>query len=791
LFLALGVVAAVLCFYQWTVTSNSPDSQPLLAGPQGDYYQLLTDSLLHGHLYLDVAPDPILLRARDPFDPRQRIGAVLPHDVSFHGGHFYIYYGVTPVLLLRLPWRVATGHDLPQNYSVLIFVAAGYLAAAGTWFALRRRYFPESGTLALLSGLAALGLASMTHAVLRRSSIWEEPIAAGYCCAMLMVLCLYRALHSSRRAAWLAAAGLCLGLAIGARPNYAVAAPVLLVPLFWDWRHGRRDRPGSRWPDGIWWGRAAALAGAFGAVGLGLAWYNYARFGSPLELGTSYMFTNPYGSAGRNLGLRFLGFNAYVYYLAPAQWSRYFPFAKMIHSPPLPSGYSGMEFVYGLLPNFPFIGLALLAPLAWWRRPGADGETLREFAVAVAALFLTVGGLLVFFLSATARYMVDFAPALMLLAGLGLLGVERAAPRNLRTPVRVLAAAAAAFSGFVGIMLNVELHDLLRQSNPAAYRRLAHAFDTPVAATERLAGTRHGPLELSLQFPRRAAGTIEPLVTTGWEYESDFLFVRYLEGDLLQLGFDHANQPVIWGPALEVARERSHQLEVQMGSLFPPVGSPFFDRMSRFAAAGFTRWLRVTLDGQPVFDRIQDCYDASPGCIYLGGSPLQPPDFGRRFSGRLVSAHLGPIAFAPPLRPGYGTYEMTLVLPENFPLALPLVTSGRTGRADILLVRQVGPGKVRFGYDHWGIGSWESGDVPMASGVRHILRVALPGLRSPDSAPEPGPNLRLDLDGRPVWARDVPFYPERPEAFSFGENHLGASTCDTDFTGVILEVRRL
>jgi hypothetical protein len=791
LFLALAVVTAVLCFYQWTVTSNSPESQPLLAGAQGDYYQLLTDSFLHGHLYLDLAPDPILLRARDPFDARQRAGAVLPHDVSFHGGHFYIYYGVTPVLLLRLPWRVATGRDLPQNYAVLIFVAVGYLAAAGTWFALRRRYFPESGSLALLGGLTVLGLASMTHAVLRRSSIWEEPIAAGYCCAMLMILSLYQALHSSRRAAWLAAAGLWLALAIGARPNYAVAAPVLLVPLFWDWRRARRARSGSYWPDGIWWRRAAALVGAFAVVGLGLAWYNYARFGSPVELGTSYMFTNPYGSAGRNLGLRFFGFNAYVYYLAPAQWSRYFPFAKMIHSPPMPSGYSGMEFVYGLLPNFPFVGAALLAPLAWRRRPEGEGESLRMFTAAVTVLFLTVGALLVFFLSATARYMVDFAPALMMLAGVGLLGAERACAEGVRTVVRTVAVAAAAVSVFVGIMVNFELHDLLRQSNPAAYRRLAHFFDTPVAAIERLAGTRHGPLELTLQFPRRPAGTIEPLVTTGWEYESDFLFVRYLEGDSLQLGFDHATQPVIWSPVLAIARERPHQLEVQMGSLFPPVGNPFFDRMSHFAATGFMRWLRVTLDGQPVFDRIQDCYDASPGSIFVGGSPKQPPDFGRRFSGQLVSTQIGSIAFAPPLEPGYGRYDLTLVLPEDFPLALPLVTSGRTGRADILLVRQVGPGKVRFGYDHWGVGSWESGDVSMASGVKHIVRVTLPGLSDPESAPHAGPNLQLDLDGHQAWARDVPFYPVPPKEFAFGENHLGASTCDTEFTGVLLDVKRL
>ena len=65
-------------------------------------------------------------------------------------------------------------------------------------------------------------------------------------------------------------------------------------------------------------------------------------------------------------------------------------------------------------------------PLAWRNRSGQAGLVLRWFVTAAALLFgtsvLTVG----LFWSASFRYEVDFLPALLLLAVVGILGLERA-----------------------------------------------------------------------------------------------------------------------------------------------------------------------------------------------------------------------------------------------------------------------------------------------------------------------------------------------------------------------------
>jgi tetratricopeptide (TPR) repeat protein len=123
--------------------------------------------------------------------------------------------------------------------------------------------------------------------------------------------------------------------------------------------------------------------------------------------------------------LRYLWFNFRVYFLEPARWSGRFPFVHEIAVPPLPAGYYGVPLSFGILTNIPLVWLALAVPLAWRRRSSQEASILRWFIVAVALLFgicaLTTG----LFCYADIRYAVDFLPALLLLAVVGILGLER------------------------------------------------------------------------------------------------------------------------------------------------------------------------------------------------------------------------------------------------------------------------------------------------------------------------------------------------------------------------------
>jgi tetratricopeptide (TPR) repeat protein len=94
--------------------------------------------------------------------------------------------------------------------------------------------------------------------------------------------------------------------------------------------------------------------------------------------------------------------------------------------PLLPAGYAQARSPFGVLTNIPLVWLVLAVPLAWRSQSEQAASIMRWFVTAVALLFgicaLTVG----LFWSSSFRYEVDFLPALLFLAVVGVLGLERA-----------------------------------------------------------------------------------------------------------------------------------------------------------------------------------------------------------------------------------------------------------------------------------------------------------------------------------------------------------------------------
>ncbi len=173
-----------------------------------------------------------------------------------------------------------------------------------------------------------------------------------------------------------------------------------------------------------------SAAAPIGVIGLGLLLYNFRRFNNPFEFGWRYMLTAYDPTAARPFALQYLAVNLRVYFVEWTRWSRSFPFVRETNLTQLPAGYGMVEGTFGILANLPLVWLALAAPLAVRNRIGATASVLRWFLAAVAILFGTCALALCFFFSACGRYEVDFLPALVLLALVGILGLERAlAPR--------------------------------------------------------------------------------------------------------------------------------------------------------------------------------------------------------------------------------------------------------------------------------------------------------------------------------------------------------------------------
>lgn len=779
----LPVVLAMIAFFGWTA---SPDGAVWRqAGWAEEYYNSEVEGFRSGHLWMALTPLAQLQALPDPYDPAQNAPYRL-HDASYYRGHYYLYFGVTPVLLFFWPVEALTGRYASEVQAVLAFSILGYLTSVGLLAAIRRRYFPGVGLGTLAAGAIALGLVTMIPTLLRRPATYEVPISCAYACFMVMLALLWRALHSDRPTRWTIAASLAYGLTIGARPDYAFGAACLLAPLGCLRGGGEGDRRTSAAIR-----MAAAAIVPLTATVAALLAYNFERFGHPLEFGTKYMLSGMRAASIAQFSPRFLWANCRIYLFSAARLSWYFPYVTVIHRPWSPPGYLGVEDPYGILPNLPFAALALLWPLAaagrrelgWW---------LSATTAAALAAALVIG----LVCGSASRYMVDFLPAVALLAVVAVLALEQRLRGWALGGARAVWLGTLAWSSIFSVLASIQHNDLLRINHPSAYAPLARMGNLPSYWLDRLCGTKYGPLEITLRFPPGRTGQLEPILVSGAEFKSDFLYVLYADSAHVVFGFEHTGYGGPVTEPVEVDFRAVHHLRVDLASLYPPRDHPYFAGWSGGQMDAHLGRLRLFLDGRCLMDDPVECYDPVARKPWIGVSP-DSAALGRRFTGEIEGVRRVPSAAPVP----FGALRLYLELsPRAAGTSEPLLTTGVTGRGDLLRLVYVDDRHVRFVHDRWGFGGSSSPDVPIRYGDRHRVELSL-GSLYPDGPWIAGlpagllarrrEEVTVILDGKPVLDVTEPSHPAAPETVAIGVNAIGASLTEPRFTGRILNEQRV
>jgi Flp pilus assembly protein TadD len=405
--------ALVIGVYVCTAQPGSFTSSSLNAADE--YYNLLVQGFRAGQLNLKTEVPPGFAQLADPYDP-QRLRSFPVFDMSYYKGKLYLYFGVTPAVVLFWPYVSLTGNYLPQRDAVVVFCLVGFLTSVGLIYALWRRYFAEVHVAVVAAGAVALGLAPCTPFLLARCDVYEVPISCGYAFTMLALAGIWKALHETGRRGWcLAAASLAYGLAVGARPPLLFGAVILLVPVAYTWREGKRIVV-----------PLLAAVSPIALIGLGLMLYNWLRFNSPFEFGFHYQLASIPQFTAQFFSLRYLWINFRLYFLEPVRWRDQFPFVRDIRAPHVPPGYRVVDHTFALLTNIPLVWMALAVPLAWRRQFVGAQSPLRAFLVATVLLCGICTVTMALYWCAAARYEVEFLPAWVLLAVVGILGLEHA-----------------------------------------------------------------------------------------------------------------------------------------------------------------------------------------------------------------------------------------------------------------------------------------------------------------------------------------------------------------------------
>jgi hypothetical protein len=773
------LMAGIGAFYFWTVAPEGPRS--LVGKESASYYNLLARGFLKGQLALDTPADPELARLANPYDPAQRAGRGM-HDASYYKGRYYIYFGVTPVLVLFLPFKVLTGWWVSEALAVLLFSLAGFLVSVALLRSIAREHFQDAGAGLRLACVLVLGLATMVPPLLRRPAMWEVPISCGYLFFMLTLYCLWRAMKRDGERKWLVLASLAMGLGIGARPVYLLGSVMLLAPLI------RAALTGGRgiWRTGNWWRLALCALGPIMAVGLGLALYNYLRFENPLEFGQTYQLAGEDITKLKLFSLSYFFYSLRIYLFSTPGLSPYFPFLTVISAPPGPPGQMGVEDPYGLVPGMPWVLLSLASLWLVLRSRQAIGW----WCAAVWAGVLATMGIVFCFGGATGRYQVDFTPGVVLLGAVGLLALS-AGPKGPagRTLLVGTGWLLALWSAGFNVLASMQHNRLLQLEHPPVYARVAHAFNHLSWWYDRLSGTKYGPVELRVVFPRNAVGRMEPLVVTGREFLADYLYVNYVGESQVRFGFEHTSRGGGTGPVVQFDPEVEHVVLVQMGSLYPPTAHPVWDGVAEETARSRQGTVQVLFDGQMVFSLNAACYDSAGRLPSIGTSRPHRPGFPQDFSGRVLAwRRVAPLPVVPPPTREYGALHLTLQLPAfSGRTSDPLLCTGETGKGDLIYLVRLDERHVSIGHDRWAYGGGHSKPIEIDPGKWLEVVISCPPLQPP-GAPE---LLRVEVGGDVVLEETGPFYPSRPDQIVIGANPIGSSMGSVKFPGAVVAARRM
>ena len=331
-----------------------------VGGDNAQQYAELAKAMAHGQLYLEEEPPQWLQDMADPYDKGARdeaqkeTGEPYLFDVAYHDGHYYVYFGVVPVVLFYLPFYLLTGANFPTAIGVLIACVAFVLGCSALLDRFARYHFKRvSLGLYLLLQIPLVTCCGILY-LLKFPTFYSLPIMLGLAFSVWGLYFWMRGRASAARSTgpekWYLAGSLCMALVVGYRPQLVVLS-LLAFPLFWrPYITERRlftPRGGREF---------ACLVAPYAVVAAGLMGYNYARFGSLTDFGANYNLTvNDMTKRGWNLGR--LAPALFAYFLQPPCVTGVFPY---VQPAPFDTTYMGQT-----IKEVTFGGILACLPVLW------------------------------------------------------------------------------------------------------------------------------------------------------------------------------------------------------------------------------------------------------------------------------------------------------------------------------------------------------------------------------------------------------------------------------------------
>lgn len=322
-------------------------------------YDELAQAILQGKLYIDSNDIPqSLLDMTNPYDTgarsiiSQMTGDQYRWDVAFFNGHYYVYFGIVPLLLMYLPFRAFFNAPFPTAFGIIIFATIFAFGVFKLLEIIAQKHFKNISLGTYL--ITSLGFVNCCGAmfIVKRPDFYSVPII----CAMAFIVWgIYWWLKGkyarNKQNLYLLIGSLCCALAVGCRPQSVLMCAVAL-PLFWEFFFKERYITTSKGVKSL-----IAIAAPFVVVASGIMYYNHIRFGSPFDFGSAYnLTTNDVTRRGFDIGRTGLGLFTYLF--QSPSFIATFPFIQ----------YTDIQtnFVGKTIHEYCFGGLITCTPVLWF-----------------------------------------------------------------------------------------------------------------------------------------------------------------------------------------------------------------------------------------------------------------------------------------------------------------------------------------------------------------------------------------------------------------------------------------
>ena len=427
--------------------------------PIGDPYAATFDAFQRDQTYLEIEPDQSLLNMDDPYSRTERDDKNVSYfwDLAYKDGHYYSYFGVTPVITFHIPYYALTG-KLPDRPMVTgFFGILGIFFMCQTLLAAVKLLAPRTNLLLLLLSLPAAASCAGFYFCMNFSDTYTLQLACGLAYlffGLWMGLGACSQKNKAVRFIMLFICGASLAAAVGARPSVALSSAVL-IPFFLGILMDKKVKLSYRIA------QAAVFFVPLIAGGIAIMWYNNARFGSPFDFGATYQLT----VSNVNANVLYLGGlppMLYHYFFLVPRPKGAFPFIEPNYSGLFNySKYTYVADTVGLMTIPALLFGTLLIPSAIQRHGkhftcSTTKLQRNAFIILCFALALIIGWMDFCMGGVNQRYVVDITPLILMGA---FICIFRGTGNDEKHPQRYILAIASFAGAFVMswfIMLSVK-----------------------------------------------------------------------------------------------------------------------------------------------------------------------------------------------------------------------------------------------------------------------------------------------------------------------------------------------